>query len=88
MYQILQTIANNSEDITKVDLIFANVTQEDIFLKAELDKLAAKKPEQITIHYNLDKAPKGWKGKALLLNERPYWTCERIPLDEIHASSF
>jgi cytochrome-b5 reductase len=69
MYQLVQTIANNPEDLTKVDLIFANVTEGDIFLKPELDKLAAKKPEQITIHYKLDKAPKGWKGKDVFLTE-------------------
>lgn len=66
MYQIIQTIANNPEDKTKVDLIFANVTEADIFLKKELDALAAKKKEQITIHYNLDKTPRGWKGNCQL----------------------
>jgi cytochrome-b5 reductase len=64
MLQIVQQIANNQADKTKVDLIFANVEEKDIFLKDKLDEYAAKKPDQIKIHYVLEKPPKEWKGPS------------------------
>ncbi len=41
MLQVLQELLFNPEDKTKVTLIFANQTPDDIMLKAEIDKLAA-----------------------------------------------
>ena len=64
MLQILQKIALNPNDSTKIDLIFANVEEKDIFLKKQLDSYAAKKPDQIKIHYVLEKPPKGWNGPS------------------------
>ncbi|GMM37290.1 cytochrome-b5 reductase [Saccharomycopsis crataegensis] len=62
MYQIIQAIAANPEDKTKVTLIYGNVTEEDILLKQELDQLAAEH-SNIKVHYVLDKPPKEWSGR-------------------------
>ncbi|CAG8743662.1 4193_t:CDS:2, partial [Cetraspora pellucida] len=61
MLQIIQAICKNPADKTRVSLIFANVTYDDILLKDELDSLAASH-ENFTVFYSLDKPPEGWTG--------------------------
>lgn len=63
MLQVIQAIIRGraSGDKTKVDLIYANVTEQDILMKEELDAIASKDPG-INIHYVLDKPPEGWTG--------------------------
>merc|ERR1711939_525369 len=39
MYQVARAIFNNPEDKTKVTMVFANITEEDILLKKELNEL-------------------------------------------------
>ncbi|KAJ3301518.1 NADH-cytochrome b5 reductase [Kappamyces sp. JEL0829] len=62
MLQVIQKIALDPSDTTKVDLIFSNVEEKDIFLRTELDYYASKKPGQIKVHYKLDKPTKGFWG--------------------------
>ncbi len=63
MLQIVRAIIRGraAGDATEVDLIFANVTPEDILLKEDLDALA-KEDTHFRIHYVLDKPPEGWTG--------------------------
>ncbi len=61
MYQIITAIARNPKDKTKVNLIYANVNEEDILLREELDDITSKNPN-IKVYYVLNNAPKGWKG--------------------------
>lgn len=63
MYQIIKAIASNPADNTTVDLIFGNVTVEDILLYEDLKKIAAEKPN-IRIHYVLDRPPTEWAGNC------------------------
>jgi NAD(P)H-flavin reductase len=49
-------------DTTKVELVFANVTEEDIICRKEIDALKAEHPDRINVHYVLDKPSKGWTG--------------------------
>ncbi|KAF9100349.1 NADH-cytochrome b5 reductase [Mortierella sp. AM989] len=67
MLQIIRAIVKNPADKTKVNLIFANVTEQDILLKAELDALAAKHP-QFNVHYVLNTPPEGWTGGVGFVN--------------------
>ncbi|KXJ97480.1 NADH-cytochrome b5 reductase 1 [Microdochium bolleyi] len=48
-------------DKTEVDLIFANVTEQDILLKEDLDELAKSDPG-FRVHYVLDRPPENWTG--------------------------
>lgn len=50
-----------SSDKTEISLIYANISQEDILVKAELDELAESN-ERFKVYYVLDKPPEGWKG--------------------------
>ncbi|GJJ72619.1 cytochrome-b5 reductase [Entomortierella parvispora] len=67
MLQIIRAIVHNPEDKTKVNFIFANVNEEDILLKAELDLLSKKHP-QFQVYYVLNNAPEGWTGGVGFVN--------------------
>jgi cytochrome-b5 reductase len=63
MLQIIRAILKNPHDKTRVSLIYANVTFDDILLKEELDHLAENHPDRFTIYYVLNEAPEqGWDG--------------------------
>ncbi|OLY79584.1 NADH-cytochrome b5 reductase-like protein [Smittium mucronatum] len=64
MLQVISKIAENPEDKTKVSLLFANVTEDDILLRNKLDQLQKDHPDQIKISYTLDKPPKNWSGES------------------------
>ncbi|KAL5877854.1 NADH-cytochrome b5 reductase, variant 2 [Pyricularia oryzae] len=63
MLQVVRAIVRGraAGDTTQVDLIFANVTKEDILLKEDLDALAAE-DKGFRVHYVLDRPPEGWTG--------------------------
>lgn len=66
MLQVIRAIIrgrpkNGGVDKTEIDLVFANVTAEDILLKDDLDELA-KEDEGFRVHYVLNSPPEGWTG--------------------------
>lgn len=69
MLQIIRRICNDPNDKTKVVLIFANVTENDILLKDELDQISASSPDNFTVHYVLEKPPKDWTGEVGLVTK-------------------
>lgn len=56
MWQVMQDIAANPDDKTKVTLIYSNKSEKDILLKEEFDKLA-KTDKRFNIVYGVDKKP-------------------------------
>ncbi|CAL0323373.1 unnamed protein product [Lupinus luteus] len=62
MFQVARAVLENPKDRTKVHLIYANVTYEDILLKEELDGLASNYPGQFKIYYVLNQPPEVWDG--------------------------
>lgn len=62
MYQVMNAILRSKRDKTKVTLIFANITVNDILLHNELQELEAKYPDRLSIYYVLNNAPEGWTG--------------------------
>jgi cytochrome-b5 reductase len=69
MLQVVRAIIRGraAGDTTEVDLIFANVTHQDILLKEDLDALAAE-DKGFRVHYVLDKPPAGWSGGVGYVN--------------------
>ncbi|KAJ2592319.1 NADH-cytochrome b5 reductase [Coemansia sp. RSA 1797] len=61
MYQIIQHILANPEDKTRVSVVFANVSEEDILLREQLELWAADH-DQFDIHYVLNNPPAEWTG--------------------------
>jgi len=63
MLQVIRQVLGNPEDTTELFLVFANVTEEDILLRDELDALAYLFPN-FHVYYTLDKPGPGWKAGA------------------------
>ncbi|KAM5137953.1 NADH-cytochrome b5 reductase 2 [Mantella aurantiaca] len=61
MLQLIRHITQDPNDDTKCYLIFANQTEDDILLRAELEAVAKSHPNQFKIWYTLDRPPQGWK---------------------------
>jgi len=62
MLQIIRAALKNTQDATKLTLIYANVNYEDILLKEELDDLAYKYAWRFKVYYVLNNPPTGWTG--------------------------
>ncbi|KAL9341970.1 hypothetical protein Peur_065295 [Populus x canadensis] len=60
MFQVARAILENPNDKTKVHLIYANVTYEDILLKEELDTLAERYSSHFNVYYVLNQPPETW----------------------------
>ncbi|RDW87606.1 NADH-cytochrome b5 reductase-2 [Coleophoma crateriformis] len=70
MYQLTRAIFNNPSDKTKVTMVFANVTEEDILLKREFQDLENTYPQRFRAFYVLDKPPQGWtQGKGFITKD-------------------
>ncbi|CAD8090761.1 unnamed protein product [Paramecium sonneborni] len=61
-YQLIQTICNNQNDNTKMVLLYANKSEQDIWLMKELKDLQDKHKDQFTVHFTLDKSDENWNG--------------------------
>ncbi|KAJ1832729.1 NADH-cytochrome b5 reductase [Coemansia sp. RSA 2706] len=61
MYQIIQHVLANPEDRTRISVVFANVNEEDILLREQLEKWAADH-DNFEIHYVLNNPPESWSG--------------------------
>lgn len=69
MLQVMGGIVTTPEDTTKVSLLYANDSPNDILLKEELDELASKYP-YFKVEYVLKDAPANWTGhKGLVTKE-------------------
>ncbi|KAL4399679.1 NADH-cytochrome b5 reductase [Malassezia pachydermatis] len=61
-YQVIKAVLQNPADNTKLNLIYANVNEDEILLKKELDALAKQHPTRFSVYYFLDKPPANWTG--------------------------
>ncbi|KAL3233664.1 Uncharacterized protein RNJ44_03704 [Nakaseomyces bracarensis] len=59
--QMLNDIITVPEDLTKLSLIYCNVTENDILLKDELDDMAEKYPH-FDVHYIISQGSETWDG--------------------------
>eukprot|EP00879_Flechtneria_rotunda_P003837 GHRR01004077.1.p1 GENE.GHRR01004077.1~~GHRR01004077.1.p1 ORF type:complete len:244 (+),score=98.61 GHRR01004077.1:156-887(+) len=55
MLQVADHILDNPADNTKISLIFANVSEDDIMLRDKIDAVAAKHPNRFKVYYVVDK---------------------------------
>ncbi|KAJ6094251.1 hypothetical protein N7467_003096 [Penicillium canescens] len=60
MYQLIRAICENDTDTTEVSLIYANRSEADILLRAELERFARLYPKNFKLWYLVDSAPEGW----------------------------
>ncbi|KAK4688748.1 cytochrome-b5 reductase, partial [Tremellales sp. Uapishka_1] len=62
MYQIIKSSLKDPNDKTELALIYANVEENDILLRKELEDLEAGSNGRFKLHYVLNKPPAGWTG--------------------------
>jgi cytochrome-b5 reductase len=62
MYQLIRAICDDKEDTTKMTLLYANNTEEDILLRKELDDFARENPDKFSVQYVLSQAGEDWTG--------------------------
>ncbi|KAL3490126.1 putative cytochrome B5 [Aspergillus germanicus] len=62
MYQVIRAICEDESDATRVSLLYANNTEEDILMREELEGLAKKFPQKLEVRYVLSRAGDDWKG--------------------------
>lgn len=67
--QLIKSIMNDPNDKTKLSLIFANQTEEDILVRDMLEDQAEKNPDRFKLHYTLDRPPENWKYSKGFINE-------------------
>ncbi|KAJ1923140.1 NADH-cytochrome b5 reductase [Tieghemiomyces parasiticus] len=65
---IVKAVLKNPADKTHLSLIFANVNEEDILLRQELDELQAAH-DNLTVHYVLNNPPEKWNGSVGFVSE-------------------
>ncbi|CDO92490.1 unnamed protein product [Kluyveromyces dobzhanskii CBS 2104] len=63
MLQVLNTIITTPSDVTKVSLLYANETENDILLKDELDEISEKYPN-FSVHYLVNHPSASWEGEV------------------------
>ena len=59
MLQIIKAVLKDEEDHTKVSLLFANQTEDDILVRSELEWLAKQHHNNFNLWYTLDRPPEG-----------------------------
>lgn len=59
MLQLIRFITKDPNDNTKMALLFANQTEDDILLRDELEEVAAKFPLQFKLWYTVDRPKEG-----------------------------
>ncbi|XP_011501979.1 PREDICTED: NADH-cytochrome b5 reductase 3 isoform X2 [Ceratosolen solmsi marchali] len=68
MLQLIRAITKDSEDKTKISLLFANQTEKDILLRDELEEILKKHSDQLKIWYTIDTSSEGWKFSTGFIN--------------------
>lgn len=60
MLQIIRAAFADADDTTEIALIFANKSEGDILLRAELEALVLAHPTRFRLHFTLDAPPADW----------------------------
>lgn len=66
--RLINTMLHDASNKTQIALLFANQTEEDIFLRKQLDALADEFPGRFRRWYTLDRPPKDWKFSSGFIN--------------------
>ncbi|GMK56474.1 hypothetical protein CspeluHIS016_0303140 [Cutaneotrichosporon spelunceum] len=62
MFQIIKSSLGDPSDKTEMVLVYANVEENDILLRDELDSLVAASNGRLKVYHVLNKAPDVWEG--------------------------
>jgi len=68
MLQLIRAALKDPKDKTRMWLIFANQTENDILLRTELEEVAGDHPDRFSLWYTLDRPEDGWKYSKGFIN--------------------
>ncbi|EEB05235.1 cytochrome b5 reductase [Schizosaccharomyces japonicus yFS275] len=63
MLQIIRAVLSNPDDKTELTLLYANVCEDDILLREEIERLC-KRDSRLKVHHILNDPPKDWEGSV------------------------
>mmetsp|Transcript_13615 Transcript_13615/g.24423 ORF Transcript_13615/g.24423 Transcript_13615/m.24423 type:complete len:325 (-) Transcript_13615:2033-3007(-) len=63
MFQVIKKSLQDKTDNTKLTLLYANISEEDILLHDELKELESKNP-RLSVHYWVEKPSASWNGRV------------------------
>ncbi|KAI1309485.1 NADH-cytochrome b5 reductase 3 [Halotydeus destructor] len=69
MLQVIKAILKDNEDSTKMWLLYANQSEEDILVRKDLDEVARDNPDRVKIWYTIDRSSPGWNYSVGFVNE-------------------
>lgn len=70
MYQVIQAVLEDPEDLTEMHLVYANRSEDDILLQEELDGWASRRPGQFKVWYVIDQSKReGWRYSTGFITE-------------------
>ncbi|XP_040570936.1 NADH-cytochrome b5 reductase 3 isoform X1 [Lepeophtheirus salmonis] len=69
MYQLITSVFRNENDKTRLSLLYANQTEEDILLRKELEAISTANPDRFKIWYTLDRPNEDWKYSSGYISE-------------------
>jgi len=70
MLQIIAAILKDPNDQTKMSMLFANQSEDDILLREELDELAAQHGDRFRVWYTVDRPPAVWNFSSGFINDQ------------------
>jgi cytochrome-b5 reductase len=69
MLQIIRAVMKSPEDKTRITLIYANVTTEDILLRDDLEALVEAHPNKFKLHLVVENKVREWIGGVGFITE-------------------
>lgn len=61
MYQLIKEVLKNPKDSSKLWLLLANQSEDDILLRNELEALQKENPDRFSLWFTVDRSSPGWK---------------------------
>ena len=70
MLQIIQAVLKDKNDTTRMYLLYANQTEEDILVRSELETIQQNHPDRFSLWYTLDRPKEDWSYGSGFVNEK------------------
>ena len=74
MLQIVRDVFKNESENTKISLLFANQTENDILCREEIENFKNKFPTRFSFMYTIDRPDENWKYEKGFINKGMYST--------------
>uniref|UniRef100_A0ACB8FQP6 NADH-cytochrome b5 reductase 3 n=1 Tax=Sphaerodactylus townsendi TaxID=933632 RepID=A0ACB8FQP6_9SAUR len=83
MLQLIRAVVKDKDDPTVCHLLFANQTEQDILLRAELEEIQAQYSSRFKLWYTLDRATEGWQYSQGFVNQEMIKDHMPPPADDV-----